>query len=140
MTNDSSTLRLIASLAVRAVHVALVAFVLLAPFSNNPAVLRLHSVAVPSIVFHWMLNSDACCLTLLENKLRGVPVTDTGGFVHGIVAPVYNVHRTDIAALTWTVALLTWVATVVRIPGSSDAPSDESPPLRRTPAPTLAAE
>lgn len=116
----------VASFAVRSLHVALIAFVLAAPFSSNPALLRLHSMAVPSIVFHWMVNSDVCCLTLLENRLRGAPLSETNGFVHSVVAPVYNVHREDAAYVSWAVALLTWLVSISRIPGSSGPPPPRS--------------
>ena len=102
----------IAALAVRAVHVVVVAFVLLAPFSDDAAVIRAHVWLVPFLWIHWILNDDSCALTVLECRLRGVSVDRS--FVHGIVGPVYRMGRASSSWLAWLATFLAWCVAVAR--------------------------
>jgi hypothetical protein len=100
------------ALIVRAVHVGVIAFVLLAPFSSDPSVVRAHVWLVPFLWVHWLLNNDACALTVLECKLRGVPTE--ASFVHSVVSPVYRITQTSAKTLAWVASLLVWGVAVWR--------------------------
>lgn len=102
----------IGALAVRVLHLAVVAFVLLAPFSHDAFVIRMHVWLVPFLWMHWALNDDSCALTLLECKLRGVPADKS--FVHSLVGPVYHVGQTSASWLAWTASLLAWCTAMAR--------------------------
>lgn len=102
----------LAGLAVRAVHILVVAFVLLAPFSDDAFVIRAHVWLVPFLWMHWILNDDSCALTMLECKLRGVPADES--FVQGVVGPVYRVGQTSASWLAWTASFVAWCAALAR--------------------------
>jgi hypothetical protein len=72
-------------------HVLVILIVLILPFTNIPALLLLHSVFSASLLTHWYHNSDLCSLTLMESKLRGIPVTDS--FSHQFISPLYNISQ-----------------------------------------------
>jgi hypothetical protein len=97
---------------VSAVHVALVAFVVVAPFSENPTALVLHLVGVPFLWLHWLLNDDTCALTVLERAVRGVDARDS--FVHAIVSPVYKIRDDTVRRACWVGSLALWLVTVSR--------------------------
>lgn len=104
----------LASGVVWALHLALVAFMVLAPFSASRAVLVAHLVLTPFLWLHWLLNSDACALTLLEQQLRGgVPATQT--FMHALVSPVYRPSDAGVRALSWAASVLLWLVTLARV-------------------------
>lgn len=102
---------------VRVLHTALVALVVLGPLVNN--LLTLHAVLVPFLWLHWVTNEDACALTELEKRLRGVD--DTGTFVHSVVGPVFRAGRSDAAwsRACWVVSAAAWVVTMVRLTTTS---------------------
>lgn len=95
---------------VQLLHFALLGFVVLTPFFNEPASLLLHSIVCPSIVLHWAMNSDVCALTLIEAQLRGVDQCET--FLDKLVGTVYRLPQglTDGKYLSWILIALTAVS------------------------------
>lgn len=79
------------SVLVRMVHILIIIFMVLAPFFDEPAVLILHVASGLSLLLHWYLNNDACCLTMLESYLRGISVEKSvsGQFIQ----PLYNIPQ-----------------------------------------------
>ncbi len=106
------TLAALSALVVRALHIVLVAFVVAAPFSDDPAVLRAHIWLVPFLWIHWALNNDACALTVLECRLRGVPVEKS--FVHGVVSPVYKISDRQAKGVAWVASIAAWCVALWR--------------------------
>lgn len=98
---------------IRALHVAFVAFVALAPFSRNARALALHYVMVPLLWAHWATNDDSCALTLLETKVRGVE-TDRS-FFHALVGPVYRVSDASLRTACWVASAALWAITASKV-------------------------
>lgn len=86
-------------------HLAVISFVLLAPLSNTPYILLLHFVFSISLIVHWTANSNSCSLTLLESKLRGVPVNQS--FSYQFISPVYDISKTSWSNFVYFVTILT---------------------------------
>lgn len=74
-------------------HVLVILFILIAPFTNLTALLILHITFSISLLVHWVFNSDECSLTLLESQLRGIPRNES--FSYKFISPVYNMSKTD---------------------------------------------
>ena len=74
-------------------HVLIILFILIAPFTNLTALLILHITFSISLLVHWVFNSDECSLTLLESQLRGIPRNES--FSYKFISPVYNMCKTD---------------------------------------------
>ena len=98
---------------IRALHWAYVAFVVLAPLSNNRAALVLHALTTPVVWAHWILNDDRCALTLLEKAVRGVD--DDASFFHALVSPVFRVADGDVRAACWGASVALWLVTVHKL-------------------------
>lgn len=96
---------------VRALHIALVAFVVLAPLV--PDLWPLHALLVPLLWLHWATNEDACALTELEKRLRGVD--EAGSFVHSVVGPVFRMGESDWGRVCWGVSAAAWALTLARL-------------------------
>lgn len=103
-------MRQLAIWLVQLLHFALLVFVILAPFLNEPTLLLLHSLVCPSIVLHWAMNSDVCALTMIEAHLRGVQQCET--FLDKLVGAVYRLPQgaTDGKYLSWALLALTAVS------------------------------
>lgn len=72
------------------IHVLLVLFIIVTPFIKvEPFIMLLHCFAIPSILLHWTLNDNTCCLTLLEQAFRKNCSRDEL-FFHRLVGPVYK--------------------------------------------------
>ena len=82
-------------------HMLVVAFVVLAPLTQVPALHILHITFSLSLLVHWYCNSNVCSLSMIESKLRGLDYTES--FTHRIVAPIYDISKTTWSKLCYTV-------------------------------------
>lgn len=97
---------------INVLHLLVIFFVLLTPFSGSNYLLLLHIIVVPFIIFHWLLNNNLCCLTIMEayikEKTTGVKTSLDECFVYQIVAPIYDFNKNHemfsdfIYGLTWS--------------------------------------
>ena len=53
---------------VHLLHLLFIGFVVGVPLTNDQPLLLLHAVMVPFICAHWVMNDDACILTVLEQS------------------------------------------------------------------------
>lgn len=100
---------------IRAVHFLVVIFVVFAPFSGDEALLSLHAVFIPSLMLHWLMNSQVCCLTLLEAQLRGVPMTHDEVFLHRLISPVYSMNESEHRNFVYGASTLLWIKTMMEL-------------------------
>jgi len=94
-------------------HIFIILFVLIAPFSNIPAILILHIVSGISLIIHWLANSNACILTILESQLRGVSKDDT--FSHQFISPIYDISDTDWSTFCYLITIFLIIVSVYRL-------------------------
>lgn len=85
-------------------HTLLIVFYILAPFSNKPGLLTLHITLSLSLLTHWYYNNSACCLSIIESKLRGIPYEST--FIHRLVSPVYEISENSLNTIIYIIAIL----------------------------------
>ena len=79
-------------------HIIVILFVLLAPFSNSNYFLFMHIIIVPFIMLHWYLNNNTCSLTIAEKAIRqrmnkGVNVDDDECYTYKFIAPIYDFNK-----------------------------------------------
>jgi hypothetical protein len=103
----------LAALVVFILHMAFVAFMAWAPFSGRRTVLVAHLVITPFLWIHWILNQDACALTTLETRLRGVGTSRS--FFHSLVSPIYKVRDSDVRTLVWIASVALWIHTARQV-------------------------
>jgi hypothetical protein len=74
---------------IRILHIAIIMFILFVPICNLIPLLLLHITFCLSIYVHWACNNNVCALSLVESKLRGIPLEKS--FVSNVVSPFYDV-------------------------------------------------
>lgn len=84
---------------IKIIHLLIIAFITITPFTNIPFLLERHIILVPFLWLHWITNNDTCSLTVLESYITDTKVTDT--FIHKIIGPVYNISNTEIYICTF---------------------------------------
>lgn len=89
---------------VRCLHLALVCFMVWAPLFSGAEVLLLAEAGYVLLFVHWLLNNDACALTMLEQRLRGVEKAES--FVQSVVQPVYAAGGSGYGRAVWGVSLV----------------------------------
>ena len=92
---------------VRLLHGLLVLFMIVAPFTNNCEWVFIHSIGVPFLYIHWVLNNDTCALTEVEKILTGKK-SNTDTFIGSVVSPVYKLDSGEIKMITlllWSISL-----------------------------------
>jgi hypothetical protein len=95
---------------IKIVHMCIVAFMVIAPFTNNCSAVFIHSIGVPFLYLHWILNNDTCALTELEKLVTGKKCNEDT-FVGSIVSPVYKLESNDIKIIT----LMLWMVSVSKV-------------------------
>lgn len=95
-------------------HLLIVIFVILAPISNQSNILILHITLCVCLLVHWINNNNACSLTILESKLRGLD-SPSSSFTHQFIAPIYDVSATDWSRVCYVVVVLALTASIIRL-------------------------
>lgn len=99
---------------VRAFHFIVVVFITLVPFTWNPGFLLLNSVFIPGILFHWIVNSDICALTIIEQKLRGLQ-TMQDGFIYQFIGPIFTMNRSSFSKVLYVLLIVLWAITIYKL-------------------------
>jgi len=90
-------------------HLLIILFILFTPFTNILPILICHVCFCFLIIFHWLLNNNVCALSLLECKLRGIPMDNT--FVSRIVTPFYSPNNENVIVLVSEYILILLIVT-----------------------------
>lgn len=94
-------------------HCIIIVFVLLAPFSNIPAILILHIIFSICLFVHWYANSNICSLTVLEANLRGLERSET--FSHQFIGPIYDISNTEWSNFTWIITIFMMCVSIYKL-------------------------
>ncbi len=111
------------------IHYIYVIFILAAPITNNSFLLLLHSIFVPFMIFHWILNNDTCFLTILESYIRnsadGNKTFDIEQlmkkkedcFTYKLVGPIFNFKEDNeqFSTFIYTVVLGLWGVSLYKL-------------------------
>ena len=93
-TKDSLALVIITIL-----HIIVILFVLITPFTNYNYFLFMHAIIVPFIMLHWYLNNNTCSLTIAEKEIRkrmnggNKNVVDDECYTYKFIAPIYDFNK-----------------------------------------------
>ena len=104
------------------IHIAVILFVVLTPFTNNVLLLLLYLIVIPFIMLHWLVNNDTCAITIMEKVIRsqmkgGAHVNDQECISYKIIGPVYNFMNdyVDYSTWVWSVTLILWCITLYKL-------------------------
>jgi len=91
-------------------------WIVYSPFSSQASIVLMAAILHPFLWLHWRLNSNICCLTLLECKLRGIEEQQHKSFFYNLLAPIYTPQSDDvIKALMWKISIALWIVAVGRL-------------------------
>jgi hypothetical protein len=78
-------------------HLIIVLFIIITPFTNSNYLLLLYIITVPFIILHWIMNNNTCSLTVAEKYIRqktyGVILNDDECFTYNLIAPIYDFNK-----------------------------------------------
>jgi len=78
-------------------HLIIVLFIVIAPFTNSNYLLLLYVITVPFIILHWVMNNNTCSLTVAEKYIRqktyGIILNDDDCFTYNLIAPIYDFNK-----------------------------------------------
>jgi hypothetical protein len=94
---------------IRVIHILLVLFIIVVPFTNSEYFLTLHAIGIPGLIIHWVTNNNLCSLTLLESKLTGEQIDNT--FIGKIVHPFFEINDYTI----YTIVLGLWLISLYKL-------------------------
>ena len=98
------------------IHLLIVPFVALAPFVGTQDMLFMDFIFMSGVLVHWIGSDSTCCLTVLEQYLRG-ETDPKQTFMGKIMGPVYPFGNEKIA--TQLGLFLLMMITLYRLDGST---------------------
>lgn len=105
--------------AIQLIHLIIVLFVIIVPFTNSPYFLMLHAIFVPFLWLHWLTNNDTCCLTMLEKYIRGTKTKEEEEecFTCRLINPIFNFKKNNIdsSKMIYILTISMWIITIVRL-------------------------
>lgn len=106
---------------VKLFHAATVAFIVCVPFTNKTDLLKLHAIALPVIILHWILNNNICCLTLIEQSMRnsmyGNNASEQQTFIGQFIEPIYDfkMNNEDMSSLIYGITITLWLISIYKL-------------------------
>lgn len=113
-------MQLLSLLSLKVFHIFVILFVVTTPFiTTDVMILLLHIVSIFSLIIHWAANNTICSLTLLESKLRGIPMEHS--FIYSFIAPIYQflhlemISENNLSTLVYLIVILLMVFSLIKI-------------------------
>ena len=105
------------------VHILYILFIVIVPFTNSNYLLFLHTIIVPFMIFHWILNDNTCFLTLVEKYIRNGFNTVKGRtnnddcFTCRIIEPIYDFEKNNktMSDLIYIITIFLWVVSFTKL-------------------------
>jgi hypothetical protein len=106
---------------VTVLHIIFVLFVVVVPFTSSNYLLFIHSIFIPFLLFHWIINDNTCALTIIERKLRqqisGKDFVDDECITCKLIEPVYDFRKNyeTFTVIIYTVTISLWLISVYKL-------------------------
>lgn len=114
--NKNKTINIYLANFIYFLHILVILFVILAPFSNIPSILIIHIAFSFSLLAHWLANNNACSLTFMEAQLRGIDVKDS--FTYQFISPVYDISKTDWSRICYIATIILLIISIYKLSSS----------------------
>lgn len=110
---EISTFNLLLADSIYFTHIVIIIFMITAPFTNSLSILILHLTFTISLLLHWKMNSNVCCLSYTEAYLRGTSINET--FMNKFIEPVYNISDYQLNKVIWISTIILGLITAYKI-------------------------
>ena len=106
---------------VNILHIIFVLFVIVVPFTSSNYLLFMHSIFIPFLLFHWIINDNTCALTIIERKLRqkisGKDFVDDECITCKLIEPVYDFRKNyeTFTIIIYTITISLWLISVCKL-------------------------
>lgn len=102
------------------IHILIVIFITIVPFFNNNYFLFLHSIIVPLIIFHWIVNKNTCILSTIEKQLRQSihnDYSENNCFTCKIFTPLYDFkfNYAQHSLLIYIITITLWLISISKL-------------------------
>lgn len=93
---------------IKLIHILIILYVIIIPFTNSKYLLLLHSVFVPFMILHWVTNNNTCVLTTVERQLRSneKKLKDEDCFTCQLIEPIFDFKK-NYSAFSTSIYILT---------------------------------
>lgn len=94
-------------------HISIILFVLIVPFTDIPGLLTLNISLTLSLISHWLFNNNTCCLTLFESYITGAESSET--FIHKIISPIYDINEYTLNNMMWILTIFSMIFSIYKL-------------------------
>ena len=97
------------------IHMFIISFILIVPFTNSNYFLMLHSIFVPFLILHWFTNNNTCVLTTLEKYFRKDNKDDC--ITCKLINPIFEFTKNhkNMSILTYCVTISVWLISTIKL-------------------------
>ena len=103
------------------IHILLILFIIIVPFTNSNYLLLLHVIIIPFIMLHWVLNDNTCVLTLIEKNIReqlyGTKPEKDECFTCNLIEPIYDFKKNyqSMSTIIYIITFVLWSISVYKL-------------------------
>lgn len=103
------------------IHILVILFIVIVPFTNSTYLLLLNAIIVPFIMLHWVLNDNTCVLTLIEKNIRerlyGIKPKKEECFTCNLIEPIYDFknNHNSMSTAIYVITFALWALSVYKL-------------------------
>ena len=100
-------------LIIQILHILVILYVLMGPFIQEPLNMFLYLLIIPFLVLHWVFNNNSCALTIMEAKMRNIPLDQ--GFIYRVITPIFKINHLKLSTAIYMVTIFLWIWVVIKM-------------------------
>lgn len=104
---------------IKIIHICVILFVVIIPFTGSPYLLLLHSVFIPFLLLHWVTNDNTCVLTTLEKHFRGIKTKEEEKecITCNLINPIFGFKKSysELSFYIYCITIGMWLLSISRL-------------------------
>lgn len=104
---------------IQLVHICIILFVLIIPFTNSPYLLLLHGVFIPFMILHWVTNNNTCVLTTAEKYVRRTKTKqdENDCFTCRLINPIFDFRKKHVqfSEFIYIITISMWLVSILKL-------------------------
>ena len=103
-------------------HIIFIIFVIFTPMTKSNYFLTLHSVFLPFLMVHWVLNDNNCVITIVEKQIKkntyGIKYNEDDDCITcKLIEPVYDFKKNNEqkAKFIYSITTILWFVSLIKL-------------------------
>lgn len=100
------------------INVLTILMLIIIPTTNNNYLLFIHTIIMPFIFFHWLLQDNTCMLTVIERRIRKIlGVKNKETYIGKFIEPIYDLPKIldSIKGYVFMMGSILWIFSMITL-------------------------